>query len=146
MRTPKVSLAPRPADGRRERLWTLGKGLRRLACELCDRGPWGAEYWLLVDGEAYARRCFGRVDLAVLCTEDLRRQFEHDGWTGRSPGVVSPLDAVTRTTDAIERDVAGLIKRSRDLQDEAQELNRTAEALARKAARLRTDLAAHKRP
>jgi hypothetical protein len=142
----KVSLAPRPPDGVREQLWTLGKGPRRLACELCDHGPAGAEYWLLVDGEAYARRRFGRVDLAVLGTEDLRRQFEHDGWTGRSRGGVSPLDAVTPTTDAIELDVAGLIKRSRDLQDEAQELNRTAEALARKAARLWTDLAVQKRP
>ena len=59
MPTPKVSLAPRPPDSRRERLWTLGE----------------------------ARRRFGRVDLAVLGAEDLRRQFEHDGWTGRSPAV-----------------------------------------------------------
>ena len=51
-----------------------------------------------------------------------------------------------RTNVAIEPDVAALIKRSKDLQDEAEELHRTAEELAKKAARLREDSANQKRP
>jgi predicted nucleic acid-binding Zn-ribbon protein len=47
---------------------------------------------------------------------------------------------VKRTHGAIDPDVAALIKRSKDLQDEAEELNRTAEELAKKAARLRGGL------
>lgn len=107
-------------------------------------GADGAEYRLLVAGAIYGRRRFGRVDLAVLGTEDLRRQFEHDGCTGRSPGGVSPPDAVTSTPD-VERDVAALIQLSKDLQGEAEELHRTAETLATKAARLRADLATQRR-
>jgi len=38
-----------------------------------------------------------------------------------------------------------LIKRSKDLQDEAEELNRTAEELAKKAAHLKEDLGKRKR-
>jgi len=40
-----------------------------------------------------------------------------------------------RTTEAIERDLAALIKHSNDLRREAEELNRTAEESAKKAAR-----------
>ena len=50
-----------------------------------------------------------------------------------------------RTTEAIERDLAALIKHSADLRREAKELNRTSEESAKRAARLREDLAKRKR-
>ena len=59
---------------------------------------------------------------------------------GRTEGTVK------RTHGAIDPDVAALIKRSKDLQDEAEELNRTAEELAKKAAHLKEDLGKRKRP
>jgi hypothetical protein len=141
----KDSLTRQPTVGVREPLWTLGKGPRRLACLLVDHGADGAEYRLLIDGAIYVRRRFSRVDLAVLGAEDLRRQFKHDGWTGRSPGGGSPLVAVPRTPD-VQRDVAALIRRSKALPDEAEELHRTAEASATKAARLLADVATKRRP
>ena len=141
----KDSCPRQPTVSVREPLWTLGKGPRRLACILVDHGADGAEYRLLVDGAIYVRRRFGRVDLAVLGAADLLRQFKHDGWTDRSPGGGSPPDAVTRSPD-VERDVAALIQRSKDLHDEAEELHRIAEASATKAARLRADVASQRRP
>ena len=50
-----------------------------------------------------------------------------------------------RTTEAIERDLAALIKHSRDLRDESAELNRTAKDLLSNAERLKGDLAKKKR-
>jgi hypothetical protein len=79
---PEQQLNRRHTDGISEPLWTLGKGPRRLACQLFDNGAQGAEYRLLVNGEFYISRRFGRLDLAVVGTEDIRRQLEHEGWTG----------------------------------------------------------------
>ena len=45
----------------------------------------------------------------------------------------------------VERDVAILLKRGNDLRREVDELHRTAEALAKKAAHLREDVATQKR-
>jgi hypothetical protein len=53
---------------------------------------------------------------------------------------------VKRTTEAIERDVAALIKRGNALRHESAELSRTAEELLRKAARLKGILAKQKGP
>ena len=50
-----------------------------------------------------------------------------------------------RTTEAIERDVAALIKHSRDLRDASAELNRTAKDVLSNAARLKADLAKQQR-
>ena len=50
-----------------------------------------------------------------------------------------------RTTEAIERDLAAVIKHSHDLRDESAELNRTAKDLLSKAERLKEDLATQKR-
>ena len=83
MPEPKQHPNRRHTDGIGEPLWTLGKGPRRLACELFDNGAHGAEYRLLIDGEVYTSRRFSRLDLAVGGAEDIRRQLEHDGWTGR---------------------------------------------------------------
>ena len=77
---PKPHRNRRHADGIGEPLWTLGKGPKRLSCEPFDNGVHGAEYRLLVDGEVYASRRFGNLDLAVVGVEDIRRQLEHDGW------------------------------------------------------------------
>ena len=52
---------------------------------------------------------------------------------------------VKRTTEAIERDLAALIKHSRDLRDESVELNRTAKDVLSNAERLKGDLAKKKR-
>jgi hypothetical protein len=82
MPEPKHHLNRRHTDGIEEPLWTLEKGPRRLACELLDHGAHGAEYRLLGDDEVYASRCFERLDLALVGAKDIRRQFEHDGWTG----------------------------------------------------------------
>src|SRR3954468_14510373 len=62
---------------------------------------------------------FGRVDFAVVGTERLRRQFEHNGWTGRSPDIVSRPDTGTRTAEAIDPHVEALVTRSNELQGEA---------------------------
>jgi hypothetical protein len=83
-RPPPPRREPRPG----EPLWTLGKGSRRLACQLFDHGAQGAEYRLLVNGEFCVRRRFGGLDLAVVGAEDMRCQLEHEGWTGRSPLVL----------------------------------------------------------
>ena len=82
---PNRPLAPLRAPCTGEPLWTLGKGPRRLACQLFDKGVHGAEYRLLVNGEFCVRRRFGRLDLAVVGAKDIRCQLEHDGWTGISP-------------------------------------------------------------
>ena len=50
-----------------------------------------------------------------------------------------------RTTEAIERDLAALIKHSNDLRRQAEESNRTAEESAKKAARFKEVLAKQKR-
>jgi hypothetical protein len=50
-----------------------------------------------------------------------------------------------RTTEAIERDLAALIKHGYDLRHDADELNQTAEESAKKAARLKEDLEKQKR-
>ena len=49
-----------------------------------------------------------------------------------------------RTNGAIEPDVVAPITRSKDLQDEAEELHRTAEELAKKRRALKEDLAKQK--
>jgi hypothetical protein len=46
---------------------------------------------------------------------------------------------VKRTTEAIERDMATLIRRGHDLRDEAAELSGTAKELAKEAERLKED-------
>jgi hypothetical protein len=51
-----------------------------------------------------------------------------------------------RTIEAIERDSAALLQHSRDLRDEAAELNRTAKDSLSTAARLKKELAKQKRP
>ena len=51
-----------------------------------------------------------------------------------------------RTTQAIARDLAAVIKHSHDLRDESAELNRTAKDVLSTAARLKKDLAKQKRP
>ena len=46
-----------------------------------------------------------------------------------------------RTTEAIDRESAALIKHSHDFRRDAEELHRTADEMLRKAARLKEDLA-----
>ena len=50
-----------------------------------------------------------------------------------------------RTNQAIERDLAALIKSGNDLRRDSAELSRTAKELLREAARLKVDLAKQKR-
>jgi uncharacterized coiled-coil DUF342 family protein len=52
---------------------------------------------------------------------------------------------VKRAPEAIERDLAALFKRGHALRDEAEELHRTAEELAKETARLKEDLAKRQR-
>jgi hypothetical protein len=51
-----------------------------------------------------------------------------------------------RTAEAIERDLAALIKHGNDLRRESAELGRTARELLKKAVRLKGILAKQKRP
>jgi hypothetical protein len=55
-------------------------------------------------------------------------------------------EAVKRTTEATERDLAALIKQGNDLRSDSAELSRTAKELLRKAARLKRGLAKQRRP
>lgn len=74
---------PKPAEPRKlsEPLWTLTRGVERIAAELRHHGQWGSELQLFRDGEFFYGQRYETREIALLEAADYRQQLEADGWT-----------------------------------------------------------------
>jgi hypothetical protein len=74
---------PRISRARREPLWMLTKGSRRLAAVLVVHREGGCDVRILRDGEIYGGRQFDDWDSAIRYTTQLYDELARTGWSAR---------------------------------------------------------------
>ena len=66
-------------------LWSVAKDLRRVTCEMTDKGLLGVEIQLIENGRSYQGRRYVNRGAAEIGAAEFRRNLERDGWILVSP-------------------------------------------------------------